>query len=84
MRYSKPQIILHWLILLLIAITYSAIELKGFIPKPNPWHNYVKIIHFNTGIWVLVLMLVRVNLKRNMPPLLFFRHHRHGKLGYRT
>lgn len=64
MRYSKPQIVLHWLILLLITITYSAIELKGFIPKPNPWHDYVKIIHFNTGIWVLIFMLVRVYLKK--------------------
>ncbi|MBD1576002.1 cytochrome b561 [Vibrio sp. S11_S32] len=64
MRYSKPQIALHWLILLLIAVTYAAIELKGFIPKPNPWHNYIKIIHFNAGILVLVLMLLRVYLKK--------------------
>lgn len=64
MRYSKPQIALHWLTLLLITITYAAIELKGFIPKPNPWHDYVKVIHFNTGALVLILMVVRVYLKK--------------------
>ena len=33
MKFSKLQIRLHWLTLMLIAITYAAMELRGWFPK---------------------------------------------------
>lgn len=32
-RFSKTQIYLHWITLLFIAITYAAMELRGWFPK---------------------------------------------------
>ncbi len=32
-RFSKTQIYLHWLTLLFVAITYAAMELRGWFPK---------------------------------------------------
>ncbi|WP_231850956.1 hypothetical protein [Aliivibrio salmonicida] len=53
-RYSRQQIIFHWLSLLLITITYVAIEMKGLVPKSSPWHDYLKLIHFNAGCLVFI------------------------------
>ena len=32
-RFSKTQIYLHWITLLFVAITYAAMELRGWFPK---------------------------------------------------
>ncbi|CAH0542076.1 cytochrome b [Vibrio marisflavi] len=68
-RYSRQQITFHWLSLFLIAVTYAVIELKGFIPKSNAWHNDFKLIHFNAGVLVFVVMAVRIYLynKHELP-----------------
>lgn len=31
-RFSKTQIYLHWITLLFVAITYAAMELRGWFP----------------------------------------------------
>lgn len=63
-RYSRQQIIFHWLSLLLITITYAAIEMKGLVPKSSPWHDYLKLIHFNAGCLVFITMLIRLILRK--------------------
>ena len=74
-HFSRQQILFHWLALLLITITYAAIELKGWVPKTDPWHGYLKLIHFNTGCMVFVVMAIRIWLRHHnstpaiMPPL---------------
>lgn len=71
-RYTRQQIILHWLSLILIAVTYAVIELKGYIPKSNPWHNDFKLIHFNTGVLVFIVMAIRIYLynKHELPKII--------------
>ena len=64
-HFSRQQILLHWLALLLITITYAAIELKGWVPKTDPWHAYLKLIHFNTGCMVFVVMAIRIWLRHH-------------------
>ncbi|HAX4329408.1 TPA: cytochrome b, partial [Escherichia coli] len=32
-RFTKTQIYLHWITLLFVAITYAAMELRGWFPK---------------------------------------------------
>ena len=70
-RYSRQQIIFHWLSLLFISITYTAIEMKGLVPKSNPWHDYLKLIHFNAGCLVFIVMVIRLILRKNhiAPPI---------------
>lgn len=62
-RFSAIQIYLHWLTLLLVAITYSAMELKGYLPDPSPWYDFSKTLHFSAGILVWIVMFIRLGLR---------------------
>ena len=62
-RFSRWQIRLHWLTLLLIAIAYGAIEAKGFAPKGSTARDLIMLVHFNAGALVGALMLVRLGLR---------------------
>ena len=57
-RYARSQIVLHWLTLLLVILTYSAMLLKDSMPEA--WGPVVKNLHFNFGVSVFALMLIRL------------------------
>ncbi len=38
-RFSKTQIYLHWITLLFVAITYAAMELRGWLDWPLYFHT---------------------------------------------
>lgn len=62
-RFSKLQIHLHWLTLMLIAITYAAMELRGWFPKGGNAYLLMKETHYNAGVFVWFLMIVRLIIK---------------------
>ena len=62
-RFSRGQIGLHWLTLLLVATAYAAIEAKGLVPKGTPAHDLLKLVHFNAGALVGAVMLLRLGLR---------------------
>ncbi|EKN3612083.1 cytochrome b [Yersinia enterocolitica] len=68
-RYSLPQITLHWLTLLMVILTYAAMLLSDTVPDED--RTLVKNLHFNFGISVWLLMLVRLWLrhKNTIPPI---------------
>ncbi len=66
-RFSRWQIRLHWLTLLLVAIAYGAIEAKGLVPKGAPARDLLKLLHFNAGALVGALMLLRLGLRLRRP-----------------
>lgn len=59
-RYSKPVVILHWLMLLLMVGVYAFIELKGLFAKGTPPRELMKTLHFMLGLTVFVFVLVRI------------------------
>ncbi len=59
-RYSKPVVILHWLMLLLMVGVYAFIELKGLFAKGTPPRELMKTMHFMLGLTVFVFVLVRI------------------------
>lgn len=66
-RYSLPQITLHWLTLLMLILTYAAMLLSDSVPDED--RTLVKNLHFNFGISVWLLMLIRLWLRhRNVTP----------------
>lgn len=68
-KYSGLQISIHWLVFLLVIVTYCAMELRGLAPRSyRPWFN---MVHVSCGIAILVLMVTRllVRLKRPAPPI---------------
>ncbi|HHT7471124.1 cytochrome b561 [Raoultella planticola] len=70
-KYSGSQIALHWLVLLLIVITYAAMEFKGIFPKNSPGRYWMATAHYSCGVSVFILMLVRmvVRLFSPQPPV---------------
>ena len=68
-KYSGLQIGIHWLVFLLVAGAYAAMELRGFFPRSA--RPVINMIHVSCGISVLVLMVARllIRLKRPAPPI---------------
>ena len=62
-KFSKLQIRLHWLTLILIAITYAAMELRGWFPKGSNTYLLMKETHYNVGVFVWFLMIIRLIIK---------------------
>ncbi|KFC10328.1 cytochrome b561 [Trabulsiella guamensis ATCC 49490] len=68
-KYSGLQIGLHWVVFLLVIVTYCAMELRGFFPREyRPAFN---MVHVSGGISILVLTVARllIRLKRPAPPI---------------
>jgi len=61
--FSRGQICFHWLVFLLVVVTYAAMELKGFAAKGTPSRETMTLIHYTAGLSVLVLMVGRIALK---------------------
>lgn len=68
-KYSSLQIGIHWLVFLLVIVTYCAMELRGFFPRT--YRPYFNMVHVSGGISILVLMVTRllVRLKQPAPPI---------------
>lgn len=59
-RYSAASIALHWLMLLLIAFVYAAIELREVFPRGSEPREALKTWHFMLGLSVLGLVWLRI------------------------
>jgi cytochrome b561 len=57
-RYSRPAIILHWLIFLIVAVALFAIEIRG--PRGTESRAFWTGIHMWAGVSVLCLTAVRL------------------------
>lgn len=59
-RYSGPSILLHWLMLVLVALTYAFIELRVLFERGTPERDFLRQAHFGCGLLVLGLALLRL------------------------
>lgn len=57
-RYSKPAVFFHWAIVLLIALAYLAIEVRG--PKGSESRVFWSNVHFWAGSLVLAIAVLRL------------------------
>jgi cytochrome b561 len=66
--YSKPAIFFHWAIVILIALAYLAIEIRG--PKGSESREIWSNVHFWAGSLVFTLAVLNVlwRLWRGTPP----------------
>ncbi|WP_075259866.1 cytochrome b [Herbaspirillum camelliae] len=67
-KYSRVQIFLHWLVVLLVVTAYVTIEYRDIGGKGTVTNSVMKSIHFTCGSAILILMLVRLWLRRRLPP----------------
>jgi cytochrome b561 len=66
-RYGSLSIALHWLMLILLAVVYACIELRGIFPKDSAERDLMKSLHFMLGLSVFVLVWLRLILKVTHP-----------------
>ncbi len=59
-RYGFISIAMHWLMFLLIAVTFASIELRELFEKGTETRDAFKTWHFMLGLTVLALVSVRV------------------------
>jgi cytochrome b561 len=67
--YGSVSIAFHWLMLLLLAAVYAAMELKGIYPKGSPGRASMAFWHYSLGLSVFCLVWLRlaVRLAGNTP-----------------
>lgn len=59
-RFGPLIIGMHWLMLLLLALVYACMELRGFATKGTDLYNSVKSLHFSLGLCVIALVVLRI------------------------
>ncbi|VXC88639.1 cytochrome b [Serratia oryzae] len=62
-KFAPSQIFFHWVIFILVVLTYAVMELKGIAPKGSNLREWMKTLHYTFGVTILFLMLIRVVLK---------------------
>ena len=62
-KYSKPQIFLHWVMFLLIALAAISIEIREMFPKGTYMRAELKSIHIWLGEAVLFFIFFRIFIK---------------------
>ncbi len=69
-RYNRPAVFFHWVVFLLVAIAYAAIELKGLTAKGSDARALLSQTHIWAGALVLALAVPRLlwRLVRGAPP----------------
>ncbi len=66
-RYGSLSIALHWIMLLVMAAVFATIELHDSFPKGDPMRRSLMMWHFQLGLTVLILVVVRLVLKFMAP-----------------
>ncbi|QWA13695.1 cytochrome b561 [Sodalis ligni] len=59
-KYSSLQMGFHWIIFILIATAYAAMELRGFAPYDSALRKGITTLHYTAGVSVLILMVLRI------------------------
>lgn len=64
-KFTSLQITLHWLVFLLVIVTWGAIELRGLVPR-SVGRLFI-YTHFSCGIAILLLMVSRLLVRGRYP-----------------
>jgi cytochrome b561 len=69
-RYDGLAVSFHWIVFLMVAVAYAAMELKGFTAKGSPERALAMTVHEWAGALVLVLAVPRLlwRLVHGAPP----------------
>lgn len=66
-RYGTFSIAMHWLMLALLVAVYACIELRELFPKGSDTREALKAWHFSLGLWVLLLVWLRLIVRITEP-----------------
>jgi len=66
-RYGTLSIALHWLMFVLMAAVFATVELHDNYPKGDPMRGLLMVWHFQLGLTILILVVVRLVAKVMAP-----------------
>ncbi|MBN7796748.1 cytochrome b [Parahaliea mediterranea] len=71
-RYGTGLMALHWLTLLLVIGAYGSIELRELFERGTSERDFMKWLHFNIGLSILLVTALRLGYRwaRPAPPAL--------------
>jgi cytochrome b561 len=69
--YTSPIILLHWLMLILVAVVYALMELKSIAPRGSDLRLNMAAAHYLLGLSVFALTWARLGLRISgtVPPI---------------
>lgn len=59
-QYGSLVIAMHWLMLVVLALVYACMELRGLATKGSDLYNNIKALHFSLGLCVIGLIALRL------------------------
>lgn len=62
-QFGGLVIALHWLMLIVLALVYACMELRGLATKGTDLYNNVKALHFSLGLCVIGLVVLRLGIR---------------------
>ena len=62
-QFGGLVIALHWLMLVVLALVYACMELRGLATKGTDLYNNVKALHFSLGLCVIGLVALRLAIR---------------------
>lgn len=62
-QFGGLVIALHWLMLIVLALVYACMELRGLATKGTDLYNNVKALHFSLGLCVIGLVALRLAIR---------------------
>lgn len=68
-RFPNGLIALHWLSLLLVAVAFASMELRGVFPRGSVERGLMRASHYSAGISVLLLTLARLVMRARWRPV---------------
>jgi cytochrome b561 len=62
-QYAGLVIAMHWLMLVVLALVYACMELRGLATKGSDLYNNIKALHFSLGLCVIGLVVLRLAIR---------------------
>ncbi|MGE8655823.1 MAG: cytochrome b [Achromobacter sp.] len=62
-KYGSLVIGIHWLMLVVLALVYACMELRGLATKGSDLYNNMKALHFSLGLCVIALVALRIVIR---------------------
>lgn len=62
-KYGSLVIGMHWLMLVVLALVYACMELRGLATKGSDLYNNMKALHFSLGLCVIALVVLRIVIR---------------------
>lgn len=66
-KYNKATIAIHWLVLVMMIITYCTMEFRGIFERGSDGRELMKTVHYLLGLTIFFLTFLRMAIRFRFP-----------------